>query len=38
MGYGYGDSFSFDFEPNGENCNHDHIPFDLKGNEVWFSQ
>ena len=43
MGYGYdrGDSFPFDFKPNGipfgsenrkENCHHDHIPFNLKGN------
>ena len=40
MGYDRGDSFPFDFEPNGipfgsenrkENCNHDHIPFNLKG-------
>ena len=42
MGYDRGDRFHFDFEPNGipfgsenrkENCLHDHIPFDLKGNE-----
>ena len=40
MGYDRGDSFSFDFEPNGipfgsnrkENCHHDHIPFNVKGN------
>ena len=33
MGYGCGDSFSFDFEPNlKENCHHKHIPFDLEGN------
>ena len=40
MGYDRDDSFSFDFEPNGfplvqnqkENCHHDHIPFNLKGN------
>ena len=40
MGYGRGDSFPFDFEPNGipfgsqskENCHHNHIPFDLKAN------
>ena len=41
MGYDRGDSFPFDFEPNGipfgvqnrkENCYHDHIPFSLKGN------
>ena len=40
MGYDRGDSFSFDFEPNGvylvqnrkENSQHDHIPFDVKGN------
>ena len=38
-----GDSFHFDFEPNGnlfgaenrkENCHHDHIPFNLKGNRI----
>ena len=36
-----GDSFPFDFKPNGipfgsenlkENCHHDHIPFNWKGN------
>ena len=41
MGYERGDSFPFDSEPNGnpfgsenrkENCSHDHIPFNLKGN------
>ena len=41
MGYDRGDSFPFDFEPNiiqfgsenrKENCHHDHIPFNLKGN------
>ena len=41
MGYDRGDSFPFDFQPNGipfgsenrkENCHHDHIPFNLKGN------
>ena len=41
MGYDRGDSFLFDFEPNGisfgsenrkENCHHDHIPFNVKGN------
>ena len=40
MGYDRGDSFLFDFEPNGnsfgskleENCHHDYIPFNLKGN------
>ena len=39
MGYDHGDSFPFDFEPNGilldqnqkENCHHDHIPFNMKG-------
>ena len=39
MGYDHGDSFPFDFEPNGihlvqnrkENCPHDHIPFNVKG-------
>ena len=41
MGYDHGDSFPFDFEPNGiqfgsENqngklSNHDHIPFNMKG-------
>ena len=40
MGYDRGDSFPFDFEPNGipfgsenrkENCHHDHIPFDVRG-------
>ena len=43
MGYDRGDSFPFDFEPNGsfhfvqnlkENCHHDHIPFNLKGNGI----
>ena len=42
MGYDRDDSFPFDFEPNGipfgseiqkENCHHDHIPFNMKGNE-----
>ena len=41
MGYDYDDSFPFDFESKGipfgsenrkENCQHDHIPFNLKGN------
>ena len=41
MGYDRGDSFPFDFEPDGipfgsenkkENCHHDHIPFNVKGN------
>ena len=41
MGYDRGDSFPFDFEPDKipfgsenlrENCHHDHIPFNLKGN------
>ena len=41
MGYDRGESFPFDFEPNGilfgsenqkENSHHDHIPFNLKGN------
>ena len=41
MGYDRGDSFPFDFGPNGipfgsvnrkENCHHDHIPFNVKGN------
>ena len=40
MRYDQGDSFPFDFEPNGislsskskENCQHDHIPFNVKGN------
>ena len=40
MGYDRGGNFTFDFTPNGipfgsenrkENCNHDHIPFNLKG-------
>ena len=39
MGYDLGDSFPFDFEPNGisfgpnrkENCHHDHNPFNVKG-------
>ena len=44
MGYDPGDSFPFDYEPNGipfdsanrkENCHHDHIPFNLKGNIVF---
>ena len=42
MGYDRGDSFPFDFEPNmdfylvqnrKENCHHDHIPFNVKGDE-----
>ena len=41
MGYDRGDRFPIDFEPNRipfgsenrkENCHHDHIPFNLKGN------
>ena len=41
MGYDRGDSFPFDFEPHGhpfgsenqkENCHHDHIPINIKGN------
>jgi len=38
MGYDHGDSFPFDFEPNGipfgskENCYHDHVPLNVKGN------
>ena len=41
MGYDCGDSFPFDFESNEipfgsenrkENCHHNHISFDLKGN------
>ena len=41
MGYNRGDSFPFDFEPNGisfgseirkENCHQDHIPCNVKGN------
>ena len=41
MGYDRGDSFLFNFEPNGipfgsenrkENCHHDHIPLNVKGN------
>ena len=40
MGYDRGDSCPFDFEPNGipfgsnreENCHHDHIPINMKGN------
>ena len=43
MGYGCGDSFPFDFEPNGipfgsenrkENCHFEHIPLNLKGNRI----
>ena len=42
MGYDGGDSFPFDFEPNGfpfgsklkGKCRHDHIPFNLKGNGI----
>ena len=42
MGYDRGDSFPFDFEPNGipfgsenrkGNCPHYHIPFNVKGIE-----
>ena len=45
MGYDRSDSVPFDFEPNGnpfgsenlkENCPHDHIPFNLKGNRFLF--
>ena len=40
MGYDRGDSSPFNFEPNEipfgsnrkENCAHDHIPFNVKGN------
>ena len=41
MRYDRGDSLPFDFQPNGitfgsenrkENCHHDHIPFNVKGN------
>ena len=37
MGYDRGDSFPFDFEPNGisiwfKNSHHDHISFTVKGN------
>ena len=40
MGYDRGDSFPFDFEQmefhlvqnRKENCHHDHIPFNVKGN------
>ena len=40
MGYDRGDSFPFDYEPNGipislkskENCLRDHIPLNVKGN------
>ena len=40
MKYDLGDSFPFDFEPNGipfasnrkKNCHHNHIPFNVKGN------
>ena len=41
MGYDRGDSFPFDFEPNGfpfgsklkgKLCHYDHIPFNLNGN------
>ena len=40
MGYDFGDSFPFDFEPNGnpfrsenwkENCHQNHIPCNMKG-------
>ena len=42
MGYDRGDSFPFDFKPNGipfgsksfelvKNCHHDHIPLNVKG-------
>ena len=42
MGYDRGDSFPFDFEPNGipfgsnrkEYCHNDQIPFNVKGNGV----
>ena len=43
IGNDHGDSFPFDFELNGnpfgsenrkENCHHDHIPFNLKGNGI----
>ena len=41
MGYDRGDSYPFDFKPNGisfgsenwkESCHHDHIPFNVKRN------
>ena len=33
MGYDHGDSFIFDLVQNRkENCHHDHIPFNVKGN------
>ena len=47
MGYDRGDSFPFDFEPNGipfgskskVNCHHDHIPFTVKWNgNIVFSE
>ena len=36
MKYDRGDSFPFDFESNGiiSKWNHDHIPFNLKGNRM----
>ena len=43
IGYDHDDSFPFDFELNGipfgsenrkENCHHNHIPFNLKGNGI----
>ena len=43
MGYDRGDSFPFNFEPNGiqfgsenwkKNFHHDHIPFNVKGNGI----
>ena len=47
MGYDRGDSYPFEFEPNGipfgsenrkKNCPHDHIPFNVKGNgNIFFS-
>ena len=40
MGYDHDDSLAFDFEPNGfpfgEDCHHDRIPFNLKGNGILF--
>ena len=42
MGYDRGDSFTFNFKPKGkpfgsnqkENCHHDLIPFNVKGNGI----
>ena len=39
MKYDCGDGFPFDIKPNGnEDCHHDYIPFNLKGNEIHLTE